>query len=78
MRLRAVGDNVLLERKFYCVRNGLYKSLCFGVLITFLCCFKGYHTGHGAEGVSKATTEAVVLSSVAVLVLDYVLNSVLL
>ncbi len=60
------------------VRNGLYKSLCFGLLITFLCCFKGYHTGHGAEGVSKATTEAVVLSSVAVLVLDYVLNSVLL
>ena len=60
------------------VRNGLYKSLSFGLLITFLCCFKGYHTGHGAEGVSKATTEAVVLSSVAVLVLDYFLNSVLL
>lgn len=60
------------------IRNGLYKSLCFGLLITFLCCFKGYHTGHGAEGVSKATTEAVVLSSVAVLVLDYFLNSVLL
>jgi phospholipid/cholesterol/gamma-HCH transport system permease protein len=60
------------------VRNGLYKSLCFGLLITFLCCFKGYHTGFGAEGVSKATTEAVVLSSVAILVLDYFLNSVLL
>lgn len=60
------------------IRNGLYKSLCFGLLITFLCCFKGYHTGYGAEGVSKATTEAVVLSSVAVLVLDYFLNSVLL
>ena len=60
------------------VRNGVYKSLCFGLLITFLCCFKGYHTGPGAEGVSKATTEAVVLSSVTVLVLDYVLNSVLL
>ena len=60
------------------VRNGLYKSLVFGVLITFLCCFKGYHTGYGAEGVSKATTEAVVWSSVAILVLDYFLNSVLL
>src|SRR5438105_2207833 len=60
------------------IRNGLYKSLSFGLLITFLCCFKGYHTGYGAEGVSKATTEAVVWSSVAVLVLDYFLNSVLL
>ena len=60
------------------IRNGLYKSLSFGLLIAFLSCFKGYHTGYGAEGVSKATTEAVVLSSVAILVLDYFLNSVLL
>jgi len=60
------------------IRNGLYKSLSFGLVITFLCCFKGYHTGYGAEGVSKATTEAVVVSSVTVLVLDYFLNSVLL
>jgi phospholipid/cholesterol/gamma-HCH transport system permease protein len=60
------------------IRNGLYKSLSFGLLIAFLCCFKGYHTGYGAEGVSKATTEAVVWSSVAILVLDYFLNSVLL
>ena len=60
------------------IRNGLYKSLVFGVAITFLCCFKGYHTGYGAEGVSHATTEAVVWSSVAILVLDYFLNSVLL
>ena len=60
------------------IRNGLYKSLVFGMIITFLCCFKGYHTGYGAEGVSQATTEAVVWSSVAILVLDYFLNSVLL
>lgn len=60
------------------ILHGLCKSLCFGFLIPFLCCFKGYYTGYGAEGVGKATTEAVVWSSVAVLVLDYFLNSVLL
>ena len=60
------------------ITTGLYKSLSFGLLIALICCFKGYHTGYGAEGVSKATTEAVVFSSVAVLVLDYFLNSVLL
>lgn len=60
------------------IRNGLYKLLAFGFMISLLCCFKGYHTGFGAEGVSKATTEAVVVSSVTVLVLDYFLNSVLL
>jgi phospholipid/cholesterol/gamma-HCH transport system permease protein len=60
------------------IRTGLYKSLSFGLLIAWVCCFKGYHAGYGAEGVSRATTEAVVFSSVAVLVLDYFLNSVLL
>jgi phospholipid/cholesterol/gamma-HCH transport system permease protein len=60
------------------ITTGLYKSLSFGLLITWICCFKGYYTGYGAEGVSKATTEAVVFSSVSVLVLDYFLNSVLL
>ena len=60
------------------VTIGLYKSLSFGLLITGICCFKGYYAGYGAEGVSKATTEAVVFSSVGVLVLDYFLTTVLL
>jgi phospholipid/cholesterol/gamma-HCH transport system permease protein len=60
------------------ITTGLYKSLSFGLLIAWICCFKGYYAGYGAAGVSKATTEAVVFSSVAVLVLDYFLNSVLL
>ena len=64
--------------EFADITTGLYKSLSFGLLIAWICCFKGYHAGYGAEGVSKATTEAVVFSSVAVLVLDYFLNSVLL
>jgi phospholipid/cholesterol/gamma-HCH transport system permease protein len=64
--------------EFADITTGLYKSLSFGLLIAWICCFKGYHAGYGAEGVSKATTEAVVFSSVTVLVLDYFLNSVLL
>ena len=59
------------------VIRGVYKSFFFGLLIMWVCCFKGYYVRYGAEGVSKATTEAVVLSSVLVLVFDYVLNSVL-
>jgi len=60
------------------VTIGIYKSLTFGFLIALICCFKGYNTGFGAEGVSRATTEAVVFASVTVLVMDYVLNAVLL
>jgi phospholipid/cholesterol/gamma-HCH transport system permease protein len=60
------------------VTTGLYKSLCFGFIIMLICCFKGYYAGSGAAGVSKATTEAVVLASVSILILDYFLNTVLL
>lgn len=59
------------------VLEGLYKSLCFGVIITWVCCYKGYHAGFGAEGVSKATTQAVVLSSVLILFWDYIMTSLL-
>jgi len=59
------------------ITQGIYKSLSFGVLITWVCCYKGYHAGFGAEGVSKATTQAVVLSSVLILFWDYVLTSAL-
>ena len=59
------------------VLEGVYKSFSFGILIIWVCCYKGYHTGFGAEGVSKATTQAVVLSSVLILIWDYFMTSVL-
>lgn len=57
------------------VLHGLYKSVCFGLIVMWVCCYKGFHASYGAEGVSKATTEAVVTSSVLVLVADYVIAS---
>jgi phospholipid/cholesterol/gamma-HCH transport system permease protein len=59
------------------ILGGIYKSLTFGVLITWISCYKGYYTGFGAEGVSKATTQAVVLSSALILVWDYFMTSLL-
>ena len=59
------------------VLEGIYKSLSFGVIIAWVCCFKGYSTGFGSEGVSKSTTQAVVLSSVLILVWDYFMTSIL-
>ena len=60
------------------VTQGIWKSLAFALLIAWVCTFKGYFTRGGAEGVSQATTSAVVVSSVLVLVCDYFLTSVLL
>ena len=57
---------------------GLYKSLSFGLIVSWICCYKGFYTGYGAEGVSKSTTEAVVLCSIIILIWDYFLGAVLL
>ena len=57
------------------IRIGLYKALTFGILVLWVCCYKGFYTGYGAEGVSKSTTNAVVMSSVLILISDYVLGS---
>jgi phospholipid/cholesterol/gamma-HCH transport system permease protein len=60
------------------IATGLYKSLVFGVVVMWVCCYKGYHAERMATGVSRATTEAVVLSSVLILAADYVVASILL
>ncbi|MBI4178685.1 ABC transporter permease [bacterium] len=59
------------------IRSGAFKSMVFGVLIAWVSTYKGYHTGYGAEGVSRASTETVVLSSVLILISDYVMTSIL-
>jgi len=59
------------------IMTGFWKSLSFGVVVTWVCTYKGFNVGHGAEGVAKATTDAVVLSSVLILVWDYFMGSVL-
>ena len=59
------------------ILEGVYKSLCFGILIVWVSCYKGFYTGFGAEGVSKATTQAVVLSCILILICDYFMTSVL-
>lgn len=67
-----------IDVDFEDVYTGLVKSLVFGLTLTWVCCYKGYHCGHGAKGVSRATTEAVVLSAVLILVWDYFMTSILL
>jgi phospholipid/cholesterol/gamma-HCH transport system permease protein len=59
------------------IMTGFWKSLSFGVIVAWVCTYKGYYVSRGAEGVAQATTQAVVLSSVLILVWDYFLGSVL-
>ena len=58
------------------ILGGIYKALTFGLIIGWVCCYKGYHSRFGAEGVSAATTQAVVNTSVLILVWDYLVTTV--
>ena len=63
--------------------GGFIKSLVFGLLVATVCCHQGYTThmrrdSVGPEAVGNATTSAVVISCVLILVADYVLTSFLL
>ncbi len=66
-------DFVSVNDIFY----GLTKSAVFGLIITLISSFQGYHASGGAEGVGRAATSAVVLSCVLILVSDYFLTSIM-
>jgi len=57
------------------ILNGLIKAAFFGLILSLIGCYKGMNTTGGAEGVGKATTQSVVLSSVTIFISDYFLTS---
>jgi phospholipid/cholesterol/gamma-HCH transport system permease protein len=53
------------------------KSGCFGLIVSVICCKKGFYASGGARGVGEATAKAVVASIVAIFAADYVLTAML-
>ena len=58
------------------VTSGLWKAAVFGYIIATMGCFHGYRSGGGAQGVGRATTNAVVSSSILILAANYALTSI--
>ena len=56
---------------------GLIKAFIFGGIVALIGCYKGMTCGEGAEGVGRATTEAVVYSSITILISNFFLTLVL-
>lgn len=82
VNLLGINPGLFLSRVYDMVKvgdlsNGLIKSACFGLILSLVGCYKGFSTTGGAEGVGRAATEAVVLSSVLILVSDYVLTAIM-
>ena len=57
--------------------HGLIKSFFFAAIIVTVSCYKGFNCEGGAEGVGKATTSAVMISMVSILISDYFLSAIL-
>ena len=59
------------------VWSGLIKAAFFGLILTLTGCVRGYYTSGGAEGVGRATTNAVVSASLIILLTDFFLTKIL-
>ncbi|NNG48056.1 MAG: ABC transporter permease, partial [Deltaproteobacteria bacterium] len=64
-------DKTYQYLQFWDIYTGLVKAAVFGFLIALISCYNGFIAEGGAEGVGRATTRAVVASSITVLVSDY-------
>ena len=56
------------------VSSGLWKAAAFGFIVTLMGCYHGFNSKGGAQGVGKATTNAVVSASILILVVNYLMT----
>lgn len=61
----------------YDVVNGILKSIVFGLVVTWIAVFQGYHATPTSAGIASSTTRTVVYSSLAILGLDFVLTAMM-
>lgn len=59
------------------ITNGLIKSAVFGLILSWVGCYRGYNTRGGARGIGLATTQSVVISSIMILIANYFLTVLL-
>lgn len=69
--------NVRMYVEMFDIVQGLMKAAVFGLILTWVGAYKGYHTRGGAYGVGIATTQSVVMSSMMILIANYFLTKFL-
>lgn len=60
--------------EFWDVASGLIKGAVFGFIVALMGCYHGMNSGRGAQGVGRATTNAVVSASIMILAANYLLT----
>jgi phospholipid/cholesterol/gamma-HCH transport system permease protein len=77
-----IDPGVFMERvqtfvKWEDIRMLVVKAALFGIIVSTICCKKGFHASGGARGVGEATAKAVVASIVAIFAADYVVTTIM-
>jgi len=62
---------------YHDLTQGLIKPIFFGMIISLVGCYQGLHTTGGTEGVGRATTQAMVVASVLIVVVDFFITKFL-
>lgn len=58
------------------ILTGLFKSFVMGIFVCLICCYRGFTAKTGSSGVGRATTQAVVISSIAILIIDLIFGQI--
>ena len=58
------------------VISGLWKAGAFGFIVSIMGCYHGFNSARGAQGVGSATTNAVVSSSILILIFNYLITQI--
>ena len=79
---QSIDPGIFFERiqtfvKWSDVRMLVVKSVLFGVIVSTICCKKGFFASGGARGVGEATAKAVVSSIVAIFAADYIVTTLM-
>jgi len=82
VKLFGVNEYLFWEKmkdlaEFYDFLGGLYKATFFGFILSSVSCYFGFYTKGGTEGVGRATTNSVVVSSMLILISDYFLTAII-
>ena len=60
------------------VKEGIFKSIVFGIVASLMAVWEGYNAIPTAEGVGRATTRTVVITAIAVLIFDFMITAIML
>jgi phospholipid/cholesterol/gamma-HCH transport system permease protein len=70
-------NNTMTNLQTLDVMTGVVKAAVFGFIIAVMGCYHGYRSKGGAQGVGEATTNAVVSSSILILIFNYLITEII-